>query len=322
MNHSILLPHKPFLTEESDRHAKVVIEGLHPGYGVTLGNALRRVLFSSLPGAAVTRVKIAGVSHEFSTVPGVLEDVLLILLNIKQLRFKVFSDDPETVTFESKGEGEIKAGDIKTSSTLEIVNKDQHIATITKKNTNLSLEFTVERGVGYKAKEVLERERVGSGTIVLDAIFTPVRKVSYNIENMRVGTETDYNRLIMNIETDGTITPREAFAEALSILIAQLSELKEFGSKEERNAPEHKPKEAVEEGGEADYRAVILEDARFSGHTLNALFRAGYKTLGDLAEKTENELRATEGIGEKAMQEIHRELGNFGVTLPKEEIEE
>jgi len=320
MNYNILLPVRPFVEEETDRHAKIIIEGLHPGYGVTLGNALRRVLFSSLPGAAVTRVKIEGVNHEFSTISGVLEDILLVLLNIKQLRFKVFTDGPETISFESKGDGEITARDIKTPSSLEIVNKDQHIATITKKGAKLSFELTVERGVGYRAKEVLERERVGAGIIVLDAIFTPVRKVSYNVENMRVGTETDYNRLIMNIETDGTIAPRDAFLNAIDILIAQLSELKTFDAKDEYGelAADQTAAPEMVKSREADFRLVSLDDVRLSSHTLNALSRAGFKTLGDLSDKKEEELRGLDGIGEKAMQEIHRELGNFGITLAKE----
>src|SRR3989344_745070 len=181
MNYSILLPAHPYIEEEDESSARIVIEGLHPGYGVTIGNALRRVLFSSLPGAAVTRVKIEGASHEFSTLPGVLEDVLTILLNIKQLRFRVHTEGPITISFEAKGETKIKAGDIKTPSDLEIANKDQHIATLTKKDAKLTLELTVERGVGYRAKETLETERIESGIIVLDAIFTPVRKISYHI---------------------------------------------------------------------------------------------------------------------------------------------
>ncbi len=321
MNYSILLPVPPLVEEETEKSAKIIIEGLHPGYGVTLGNALRRVLFSSLPGAAVTRIKIEGINHEFSTIPGVLEDVLLILLNIKQLRFKVFTEGPESVSFEAKGECEIVASDIKTPSSLEIINKDQHIATLTKKSAVLSFELTVERGVGYRSKEVLERERVSAGTIVLDAIFTPVRKVSYQVENMRVGTETDYNRLIMNIETDGTIAPREAFLNAVDILIGQLQELKSFGAKGDTvdtvSVPVEEPL-PTSSGAPTDYQSISIEDIRLSSHTLNALVRAGFKTLGDLVKKTEDELRDINGVGEKAVQEIHRELGNFGLTLTKE----
>lgn len=321
MNYSILLPSRPYVENETETHADVIIEGLHPGYGVTIGNALRRVLFSSLPGAAITRVKIDHVNHEFSTIPGVLEDVLLILLNLKQVRFRVFSEGPEVISFESKDEGEVTAGDIKTPSTVEIVNKDQHIATITKKGAKFAFEITVERGVGYRPKEALETQRVESGVIVLDAIFTPVRKVSYHVENMRVGTETDYNKLILSIGTDGTINPREAFQGALSILIGQLQELQSFRDKNEMIMPEM---EAVKtstkalRADESDYAGTLLEDLKFSSHTLNSLRRNGFETVGDLTDKTEKDLRLLDGVGEKALQEIHRELGNFGIILEKE----
>ncbi|MEK7643568.1 MAG: DNA-directed RNA polymerase subunit alpha [Patescibacteria group bacterium] len=320
MNYSILLPMRPYIEHEDDTKAEIVIEGLHPGYGVTIGNALRRVLFSSLIGAAVTRVKIDGVSHEFATIPGVLEDVLVILLNLKQLRFKMHSDGPETVTFEAKGEQALKAGDIKTSSQLEIINKDLHIATLTKKDARFSIELTVERGVGYKAKEDLSPQRVESGVIILDAIFTPIRKVSYNVENMRVGTETDYNRLIMNIETDGTISPRDSFQKGLDILLGQLGELKSFREKGEQ-APEVVETDVVVEdrgSGDTDYRQIAVEDVKLSRHTLNALTKNDIKTLGNLAERTEMELREIEGVGDKAIQEIHRELGNFGLLLKED----
>lgn len=319
MHYSILLPSHPYVEREDDRSAEIVIEGLHPGYGVTIGNTLRRVLFSSLPGAAVTKVKIEGASHEFSTLPGVLEDVLTILLNIKQLRFKVFTDMPETVTFEKKGEGEVTAADIKTSSQLEIVNKDQHIATLTKKDAVLSIELIVERGVGYRAKEAIQTDRVESGVIVLDAIFTPVRKISYQVENMRVGTETDYNRLIFYIDTDGTIGPRDAFLKGLDILLGQLGELKSFRKKgEEVSIPETTASASENGGGAENLGDTAIEDIKFSRHTLNALMRAGVRTIGDLSQKTEKDLRLLEGVGDKAIQEIHRELGNFGFILNKE----
>ncbi len=320
MNTTILLPSRPYVENEDSAKADIIVEGLHPGYGVTIGNAIRRVLFSSLPGAAVTRVKIQGINHEFSTVPGVLEDVLLIVLNLKQLRFKMYSEEPETILFEAKGECEVTAGDIKTSSNIEIVNKDLHIATLTKKSALLSLELTVERGVGYRPKEVIESQRLEAGVIVLDAIFTPIRKVSYHVENMRVGTETDYNKLIISISTDGTISPRDAFTEALGVLVGQLGELREFGQKGEVLSvlPERKQESSTQASDDTDYGNILLEDVKFSSHSLNALTRAGFKTLGDVAHKTETELRELDGVGEKAMQEIHRELGNFGLTLIKE----
>lgn len=312
MEYSILLPSHPLVTREDDRSAEIIIEGLHPGYGVTIGNALRRVLFSSLPGAAVTRVKIEGASHEFTTLPGVLEDILAILLNLKQLRFKVFSESPEIISFEAKGERVITAGDIKTPSNVEIVNKDQHVATLTKKDAHLAFELTVERGVGYRAKEMIETERIEAGVIVVDAIFTPVRKISYHVENMRVGTETDYNRLIFYIDTDGTVTPREAFQKGLDILMGQLSELKNFRDKEALEAPSEDSAK-VEDAG-----ATSIEDVKFSRHTLNALLRNDIKTLGELAQRSQKELRALDGVGDKAIQEIERELENFGFELREE----
>ncbi|MSR76210.1 MAG: DNA-directed RNA polymerase subunit alpha [Candidatus Ryanbacteria bacterium] len=322
MNTTILLPSRPYVENETPTKADIIIEGLHPGYGVTIGNAMRRVLFSSLPGAAVTRIKIQSVNHEFSTIPGVLEDVLLIVLNLKQLRFKMYSEESETFLFEAKGECEVKAGDIKTSSNLEIINTDLHIATLTKKSALLSIEITVERGVGYRPKEVIESQRLEAGVIVLDAIFTPIRKVSYHVENMRVGTETDYNKLIMSIDTDGTITPRDAFTSALEILIGQLGELRVFGEKGEVLSvlPLHKEELVpVASNDDTDYGNILLEDVKLSSHTLNALARAGFTKLGDVARKTETELRDLDGVGEKAMQEIHRELGNFGLTLAQED---
>ncbi|MDA1334599.1 MAG: DNA-directed RNA polymerase subunit alpha [bacterium] len=321
MNYTILLPSRPYIEREKENSADIVIDGLHPGYGVTLGNALRRVLFSSLPGAAVTRVKIKGVNHEFSTIPGVLEDVLLILLNIKQLRFRVHTDGPEVVSFEAKGEGEIKASDIKTSSNLEIVNKKQHIATITKKGTDFSVELTVERGVGYRSKENIETERLEAGSIVLDSIFTPIRKVSYQVTNMRVGTDTNYNKLTFSIETDGSISPAEAFSQSVEVLMSQLGELKEFGKKEEYVAEElaaEREAPTEESNGGEEYLKIPIEDVKFSSHTLNALTRAGLNTVGDLSDKSEKDLKLIDGIGDKAVQEIHRELGNFGIMLPKE----
>jgi len=320
MHYSILLPSRPYVEHESDTKAEIIIEGLHPGYGVTLGNALRRVLFSSLPGAAVTRVKLTGVNHEFSTIPGILEDVLLILLNIKQLRFRMFSDEPVHISFETEKEGEITAGDIKTTSEIEIVNKDLHIATITKKGVTFGMELTIERGVGYRAKETLETSRVESGTIVLDAIFTPVRKVSYHVENMRVGTATDYNKLSFVVETDGAVTPREAFTKALDILINQLQELRAFGSKHEKLEAKTEDISTESEASPSDenYATISIEDIKLSSHALNALTRHGFKVLGDLAKKSEKDLRLLEGIGEKAVQEIHRELGNFGLTLKED----
>lgn len=316
MNYSILLPMRPYIEHEDDHSARIIIEGLHPGYGVTIGNALRRVLFSSLPGAAVTRVKINNVNHEFSTIPGILEDVLAILLNIKQLRFRVFNEEPEIISFDASGEQKITAENIKTSANIEIVNKHQHIATLTKKDARLTLELTVERGVGYRAKETLETNRVDAGIMMLDAIFTPVRKISYHVENMRVGTETDYNKLIFDITTDGTITPRNAFSQGLDILLEQLSALKTFREPGgESTVADVDMSEYTTPASDEDMTNTSIEDVKFSRHTLNALLRNDIKTLGDLATLSEKDLRLLDGIGDKAIQEIHRELESFGLAL-------
>jgi len=210
---------------ETDRKGVFEIEGLYPGYGITLGNAIRRVAFSSLSGAAVTKVKIKGVNHEFSTIEGVMEDVLTITLNLKKIRFRMETDEPQILTLKVKGEKEVTAADIKTNPQIEIVNPDVLIATITNKNTVLEMELTVEKGLGYIPAEERKSERLTIGTIALDAIFSPIVNVNFTVEDMRVGERTDYNRLKIFIETDGTITPSSAFQQSVEILKAHLEKI-------------------------------------------------------------------------------------------------
>lgn len=199
------------------------VEGLYPGYGVTVGNALRRVLLSSLEGAAVTEVKIKGASHEFSTLSGVLEDTIMLLLNIKNLRFKIFEGEMQKAELKVKGEAKVTGADFKCPSQIKIVNPGLHIATITDKKTELEIEIQVEKGTGYVQKDQLKRPvgspKSGIGSIAVDAIFTPIRNVNFQVENMRVGDRTDFDKLTLEIETDGTITPEEAFFQACDILI-------------------------------------------------------------------------------------------------------
>lgn len=194
------------------------IEGLYAGYGVTLGNALRRSLLSSLPGAAITKVKIKGVDHEFSTLPGMKEDILEFTLNLKKVRFYFTGNEPQTLKIDFKGEGEVKAGDIENNAFARVINKDLHLATLTKKTAKLEAELTVEKGLGYVVAESRKLERVSVGNILLDAIFSPVVKVSYEVEDMRVGDRTDYNRLKIEIETDGSISPSEALYKTAKVL--------------------------------------------------------------------------------------------------------
>src|SRR3989339_285237 len=231
MHYDIILPSKPRVVLEDGNKGIYEIDGLYAGYGYTLGNALRRVLLSSLPGVSATAAKIEGVSHEFSTIAGLKEDIILVLLNLKQIRFKMSGDELQTIVLSAKGPKKILAKDFSTPSQVEILNKDLEIANLTSKDAKLKIELTVERGLGYVPKEVLQKEKVEIGTLVLDAIFTPIRRVNYEVENMRVGERTDYNRLRFVIETDGSITPSEALSEAIKTTIKQLQAI--VGFKEE-----------------------------------------------------------------------------------------
>lgn len=241
------LPLKPKIIKQEKNKAVFEIEALYPGYGVTIGNSLRRVLLSSLPGAAITQMKIKGVQHEFSTIPGVLEDVISIMLNLKQLRFKVFTEEPQKATLKVKREGEVKGSDFELPSQAELVNKSSHIATLTAKSSEIEIEILIEKGLGYQAREsrkkATRQEKLEIGVIPLDAIFTPVRKVAFRVENMRVGERTDFDRLFLEIETDGTILPEEAFNRANNILVSHFSLLAEDFKREERIPAETEPKE-------------------------------------------------------------------------------
>jgi DNA-directed RNA polymerase subunit alpha len=213
----------PKIIEKKGNLAVFEVEALYPGYGITIGNSLRRVLLSSLSGTAVTQMKIKGISHEFSTIPGILEDVILIMLNLKQLRFKLFTDEPQKATLKVKGEREVKGSDFDLPAQVELVNKSCHVATLTTKSAELEIEIQIEKGIGYSPRETRKKEKLETGAIALDAIFTPVKRVSYRIENMRVGERTDFDRLFLEIETDGTISPEEAFSQASEILVSHFS---------------------------------------------------------------------------------------------------
>lgn len=223
---NLVFPESPKLILSEENKAVFEIKPLYPGYGVTLGNALRRVLLSSLIGAAITRVKIEDVPHEFTTIPGVYEDVLDILLNLKKVRFKMEQDHPVDLTLEAEGKRIVKAKDIKTIPGIEVVNPEHHIATLTSDDAKLKMKLTVEKGRGYVLAENLSKEKIVAGEIILDANFSPVVNVSYEIENVRYLERTDFNLLRLTIETDGTKTPTEALNEAIDILISHLEKVR------------------------------------------------------------------------------------------------
>lgn len=220
----IQLPTEPkVVSKENDSKAVFEIGPLYPGYGMTIGNSLRRTLLSSLDGAAVTSVKIKGVLHEFSTIPNVLEDVIEVIINLKKVRFKLFKDEPVLLTLKASGDMIVTAGDIKETADVEVINKDQNIATLTDKKAELEMEIKVEKGIGYVPIEQREKEKLSVGSIAVDGIFTPIKNVNFKIENIRVGQRTDYNKVILEIETDGSVSPEAALAKASKILIDHFS---------------------------------------------------------------------------------------------------
>jgi DNA-directed RNA polymerase subunit alpha len=316
---NITLSSKPRIVSEDEISGVYEIDGLYPGYGHTLGNSLRRIILSSLPGAAITTLKISGVSHEFSTIPGVKEDVIGIVLNLKKVRLRLFSEEPQSLTLESSGVGEITAADIHVPTQVEILNPDQPIANITEKKAKLSMDLGVERGLGYVPKDVLQTDKVDIGTIALDAIFTPIRRVNYEVENMRVGDRTDFNRLRIFIETDGTISPQDALSKSIEIMINQLKAIVGF---KEDEAEQEKTVETSYEETESDSEEVDsevlktrIESLDFSPRIVKSLSNANIRTVGGLARKKEEDMLALDGLGQKGIQEIKRALSNYGITL-------
>lgn len=232
---------------EDEHEGEFEVEGLFAGYGLTVGNALRRTLLSSLPGAAVTYIKVKGASHEFSTLPGVKEDLITMILNFKKLRFEMDADEPQVLLLEAKGEKIVTAADIKKNSAVRLVNPEQEIATLTEKNTEFSVEITVERGLGYSPVESRKAEKLPIGTIGVDAFFSPVTSVNYTVENMRVGDRTDYNRLKLVITTDGTITPSAALHKSANILRDHFEKVSAIEVREAETGEVKKPKKKKED---------------------------------------------------------------------------
>ncbi len=319
MEYIISLPSKPRIVSEEEFTGSYEIDGLYPGYGHTLGNSLRRIILSSLPGAAVTGVKIDGVPHEFSTIPGVLEDVITILLNLKKVRFSVSSDEPQLLTLEVKGERGVTAGDFQLPGQVTVLNPEQPIATLTEKGASLSMEVTVERGLGYVPKETIKKDRVDIGIISLDAIFSPIRRVNYEVENMRVGDRTDFNRLRIMIETDGTLSAREALEKSIETMIHQLKAIVGFKEEEVIDTTEETPKIAQLKKERVSVDPEVLktriETLDMTARTSNALASANIRTIGGLVRKTEEDILSLEGLGQKGLQEIRKILSSFNLNL-------
>jgi DNA-directed RNA polymerase subunit alpha len=316
---NIILPSKLTIVSETDTKGTYEIDGLYPGYGHTLGNSLRRIILSSLPGVAITSLKIAGALHEFSVLDGIKEDVITILLNLKQIRFRVSTNEPQTITLSTKGPKIVTALDILAGGQVEILNKDFYIAEITGKNT-LNIEMTIEKGLGFVPKDIHQKSKTEVGTIAVDAIFTPIRRVSYEVENMRVGDKTNHNRLRISIETDGTLTPKEALSKSIEIMINQLKAIIDFKEIEEEIKIEKSQNKTEEEEKKEDEDFVDILKTRIdnldlSTRTLNALTAANIRTLGGLARKKIEDLLEVEGIGEKGINEIKKVLSKFGLNL-------
>lgn len=319
-DYHIALPSKPRIVSETETSGSYEIDGLYPGYGYTLGNSLRRIILSSLPGAAITHVKIPGIPHEFSTIEGMREDVVTLLLNVRKIRLHLSVDESQILTLSIKGPKEITASDIKVPGQVEVLNPDQYIATLTGK-TSLEIELHAERGLGYVPKETHQKERVEIGTIALDAIFSPIRRVNYEVENMRVGDRTDFNRLRIFIETDGTLTPHEALERSIETMIHQLKAI--VGFKEEEEIPVDTGAMTTEVSvmredklpADAELLKTRISELKLPARVEVALDEASIRTVGGLVRKREDDLLSIEGLGQKGLQDIKRALSNLGLTL-------
>ncbi|MDK2823751.1 MAG: DNA-directed polymerase subunit alpha [Clostridia bacterium] len=301
-------------SSEDNSYGKFVVEPLERGYGTTLGNSLRRILLSSLPGAAVSSVKIEGVLHEFSTIPGVVEDVTDIILNLKSLALKMDTDEPQIVRIEAEGEGEVTAGDIKINSDVEILNPELHIATLDT-NGKLYMELTIERGRGYVPAEKNKKEEDIIGIIPVDAIFSPVKKVNFVVEDTRVGQRTDYDKLTLEVWTDGSIRPDEAISLSAKILSDHLKLFigltDNMGDVEIMVEKEEEEKDKILD--------MTIEELDLSVRSYNCLKRAGINTVYELTQKTEEDMMKVRNLGKKSLEEVEQKMKALGLSLKSSE---
>jgi len=294
----------------TDRYGKLIVEPLERGYGITLGNSLRRILLSSLPGVAVTSVRIEGVLHEFSTIPGVVEDVTDIILNLKGLLCKLHTDGPKVVRIEAEGEGEVTGEDVKTGPDVEILNPSHHIATL-EPDGRLYMDITLAKGRGYVSAEQNKTENQAIGVIPVDSNFSPVVKVNYTVEDTRVGQRTDYDRLILEVWTNGTIGPKEATSLAAKIMSEHLALF--IGLTETTDNVEI----MVEKTEEAKNRILemTIEELDLSVRSYNCLKRAGINTVEDLTKRTEEDMMKVRNLGKKSLEEVQQKMAALGLSM-------
>lgn len=295
------------IEEHSKTSATFDISPLHAGYGNTLGNSLRRVLLSSIKGAAIVAFRIEGASHEFTTIPGVKEDVIDIMLNIKNIKLKTHTDEPIELRLEKKGAGPVTAGDIKTTADVEVINKDQLICTIDDPKKSFLMDLVVESGRGYQTIEKASANRLHSDMIAVDAIFSPVLRVRYKISSTRVGQETNLDKLLLTVDTDGSITPKEAFEQSAAILVNQYTAL--AGA----TTVEAAPAIGKETEGEKSELNTPIEELNLTARTANALVNNDIRTVHDLVTLSEQDLRELKGFGSKALEEVNEKLAELEI---------
>ena len=300
---------------EDGKFGKFIVEPLERGYGTTLGNSLRRVLLSSLPGVAVTSIKIEGVLHEISTIPGVKEDVTEIVLNVKGITAKLYSDEPKTVIIDCSGEREVTAGDIKQDSDIEILNPEHHIATLSE-GSRLYMELTFDHGRGYVSQEKNKQlSQPAIGVIFTDSIYTPVYNVSYKVENTRVGSNTDYDKLTLEVLTNGTISAKEAISLGAKILNEHLNLFVDLSDEAKKAEIMVEREETIKE----KVLEMTIEELDFSVRSFNCLKRAGIDTVEDLTNRTEADMIKVRNLGKKSLEEVIFKLHSLGLDLKKEE---
>ncbi len=300
--------------DDDNNYAKFVCEPLERGYGVTIGNSLRRILLSSLPGSAITSVKIDGVVHEFSTIPNVVEDVPEIVINLKNVRLKTFDNEEKIIRIDFKGEGEVTAGDIITDSSVEILNPDLHIATVSD-GGHLKMEMTVDRGRGYNSAAKNKKPNQDISVLPIDSIYTPVKKVNYSVENTRVGQMVDFDKLIIEVWTDGSLKADEALSLAAKVMTGHLEIFIDL-SEATKNTQVMVEKE---ESKKEKVLEMSIEDLELSVRSFNCLKRAGISTVEDLANKTEEDMMKVRNLGKKSLDEVTHKLHSLGLDFAKEE---